>query len=339
MSASSPFFARGLLVALLVTTTTMTTSSTSSFSQDGEREYPTNFAKIVAATDYACVLRHWRIRGVGVCIRDGHPRPCLKVENPWPVGLVEITRREYASPIQEADALLSHFAKPARELAQAATGDAAQQHGSHTPYAHKGSSLHYAEAHVYQYAAPPANLIAGGLPLAVPCGRTFPLLPVYLSELDAYGWRDESVDGVFFFAGAAGSLRLACDVQWPANLAGCAGPWGPYLPRVGWASHPSSPVAACLQAMRATSVASAPGWLRVKLGPYGYPPLTGHFFQLVHPVVRGCERIGSPLVAKIEAGAGSADGTYVLVHFAVLRQCIGCDGCGKLAPPMNPAGP
>lgn len=294
---------------------------------------PLSYASLSSVTDWRCILRHWRIRGVGVCIKKLKPHPCLKVENPWPVGVLEITPREFSSSIKEVDLLLAKMrgaARGARDRLLRTTPDAS----SHTAQSPGARALRFAEAHVMGFAPPWEGATRSpAVPVAIPCGARGPLQLHYASELDALGWRSELLDLLF----AVPHTRVVpCDLQWPSNLHGCAGPWGAYYPRVGWATHSSAVIAAVLQAARAGRVASEPALGRVVLGPYPYPPRTGHFYQLVHPTARACEAIGSPRVLKAEAGAASPRGTYVLVHFAVLRQCIGCERCGTLAPDRRP---
>jgi hypothetical protein len=292
-----------------------------------------SYAALAAKTDYSCILRHWRIRGVGFCIRDLAPRACLKVENPWPVGVFEVTRKEYASSIAEVQPMLTSI-RPAMKDVSSAFFKTKPNNSSHVLGPQGGRSTRFAEARVLEY-APPFEFVSGGLalPVAVPCVRSMPLGLRYASELDALGWRNELLDRLYYTIFTAGGI--SCDLQWPANLHACAGPWGSYYPRVGWANHPSSVISAYVQALRAGRVASEPSFGRIKLGPYPHPVFTGHFFQSVSPGLRACDRIGSPLVMKVEAGNGSPSGGHVLIHFAIFRSCVGCDPCGTIAPPRH----
>jgi hypothetical protein len=97
----------------------------------------------------------------------------------------------------------------------------------------------------------------------------------YVSEIDAHGWRTGLLDSLF------------------KSNEECAGKWGCYYPRRGFVEQPSEVLAAHLQALRGGRVASQP-FGRVVISPYDYEPRTGHFLQMVSPVVRSCVSIGHP---------------------------------------------
>jgi hypothetical protein len=304
--------------------------SASSSAQDGKRAPQLNYATIAAQTDYLCVLRNWRIRGIGICIKDFKVRPCLKVRNPFPVGLLETSRKDYGSAIFEINALLSALQTPARAVTDQFL-KTKQGTGSHSPDPTGGNrAIHFAETRAIEYASPLHLVLAGAqfLPIARPCHTPRFLDLKYASELDACGWRTDLLDAIFYAAYTAG---IPCDLQWAANKFACAGNWGAYYPRVGWAHHSSSVIASYLQALRGGRVAAEPGLGRVTFGPYAYPPKTGHFIQQLHPGPgNSCGRIGNPLVLQVELGKASPTGSFVLVHFGVFDQCIGCDACGTL---------
>lgn len=302
---------------------------TASRAQDAKPAALLNYATIAAQTDYLCVLRNWRIRGVGICIKDFRVRPCLKVRNPFPVGLLETSRKDYASAILEINTLLGALQTPAR----AATDQImkTQKGASHSPDPAGGNrAIHFAETRAIEYASPLHLVLAAAqfLPIARPCHTPRFLELKYASEVDPFGWRTELLDAIFYAAYTGG---IPCDMQWAANKFACAGNWGAYYPRVGWAHHSSSVIASYLQALRGARVAAEPGLGRVTFGLYAYSPKTGHYIQQLYPGPRNsCGRIGNPLVLQVELGKASPTGSFVLVHFGVFDQCIGCDACGTL---------
>lgn len=141
---------------------------------------------LLEKTDYLCILRTWRIRGVRVCIRERGPHACLIVENAYPCGILEVVRKPGTSQLAEMGAILPRIPLPATS--------------SHT------GTLQFAEARVYTY-VPPFPL-ATALPLAVPVGPLFEI--DYVSEADPLAWRIDWLDrfllpGCADYAGAWGS--------------------------------------------------------------------------------------------------------------------------------------
>lgn len=289
-----------------------------------------NYIALSASTDYSVILREWKIRGVGFCIKDLKPRPCVRVSNPYPHLVTEVTREDMGSDILEVNLFLKALKpmKSATQLIQKTTDNAS----SHTPQGQGSRSIQYAETRVLDF-SPPISQIAHGLPIAFPCIRSRFMDLKYVSELDAFGWRSELLDGIFYLAQTAG---VPCDVQWAGNLQGCAGTWGAYYPRTGWANHSSSVIASYLQALRAARVPSEPGLGRIVLGPVVYPPRTGHFIQMVSPRRGAAKRIGSPNIADMELGNGSLQGKSIYIVFGIFDRCVGCDGCGTLSAARHP---
>ena len=267
-------------------------------------------AGILPRIDAGCILRHWRLKGVLACpTPQGGVRVCLWVENPWPTAILEVVRQPY----------VTHFAElqgPLRALRAAPLGTVGSS--AHAPRAGDGTSLEYAEARLYSY-VPDYGLSQSGLPLAIPTGAPFAVS--YVSELDAWGWRSPAIDRLVDPGTMLVQYRSCSGPAKSPRL--CAGPWGSYSPRVGFAVHPSQVMAAYLQALRAGRVASRP-FGRVVAAPYPYEPRTGHFIQMLGPAPRPCVAIGFPFVRPIEAGAASRWGNYLFVHFGVFETCRGC---------------
>lgn len=177
---------------------------------------------------------------------------------------------------------------------------------------HGEGGLQFAEARVLTYVPPfPEDL---EIPIAAPRGPQYRIN--YLSELDAPGWRTGLLDLLF------------------SSARPCAGPWGCYVPRSGFVQQQSEVIAAHLQGLRAGRVASSP-WGRVVIQPYEYEPRTGHYLQMVSPVVRACVSIGHPDVRALEAGAGSRHGAYLFVHWGLFEACKRCLA-PRLLPPRSP---
>ena len=140
----------------------------------------------------------------------------------------------------------------------------------------------------------------------------------YISELDQVGWRTGLLDLLFTFNPE------------------CAGNWGSYYPRRGFVDQPSEVLAAHLQALRAGRVASLPLG-RIVISPYEYEPRTGHYLQLISPVIRTAVSIGNPVLAQLEAGNGSRFGAYLFVQWGYFEECKHCLDPRFLEP--RPPGP
>jgi len=256
-------------------------------------------ATLLPRVDVTAILRSWRIKGALSCFHRGSPRVCLWVENAFPCGLLEVVRRPFTSHLAEANAVT----RAASGLDQMLTSTGGSDAGA--------GNLQFADTRVFSFIPTlPEDL---GLPLAAPRGSRFRFH--YISELDAWGWRTGLMDRVRF---PVQSLAR-CDLS-PSPRT-CAGRWGAYFPREGFLVHPSEVVSSFLFALRAGRVASDPGG-RFVPSRYPFEPRTGHYIQMVRPVLRPAVRIGSS--APLEWGAGSLSGAYLFVHLAIFEGCSGC---------------
>lgn len=259
--------------------------------------------------DTTCILRNWRIKGVLACpTPSGGVRVCLWVENPWPTGIFEVVRQPYKTHYGDLKGVFEGL-RSVPSLAASST---------HKPQAGDGTALQFAEGRVYTY-VPDYGLSQSEIPLAIPSGTPFGVS--YLSETDAFGWRNPFVDSLTDPGAMVGRYLSCSGLAKSPRL--CAGTWGSYSPRVGFINHPSEVMAAYVQALRAGRVASLPVG-RIVLQPYPYEPRTGHYIQMIEPSPRLCVPIGFPLTRPIEAAAGSKWGNYLFIHFGVFETCRGC---------------
>jgi hypothetical protein len=256
------------------------------------QDRPTSIVAAMVDVDWATVLRSWRIKGAMAC-----PEPCLWVENAFPVGMLEVARREMQTGILEFQPLLAPFAK--KSSSHTGSGDRTD------------STLQFAEAHVFNF-VPPLDVWILARPEAAPLGVS------YLSELDRLAWRDPLIDLLLHPVESA----MLCEGA-GLSLRACAGTWGNFYPRHGFVARDSEVMAAYLQALRAGRIASAPA-LHVALGFYPFEPRAGHYVQMLAPVRRSAIKIGDPKIAAVEAGAGAKDGAYRFVHFGIFEACRGC---------------
>ncbi len=268
-----------------------------------------NTATMTLSIDVTCILRTWRILGVLVCPSPaGGVTTCLITENAYPVGIVEAVRQPYGTHLQEAAAFFSLFEAIPRF----------GQTASHTNGSGDGTKLQFAEAHAFEFV--PDLQIQNALPIAKPSGNTFNVS--YVSEIDGYFWRTGLAETLFNPEEALKRALLpACSVA--PRPTDCAGTWGPWSPRIGFAVHPSEVMASYLTALRGGRVGSSPMG-RIVVSRYPYEPRTGHYVQMVRPSWRPCVSIGSPRVRQIEAKALSMHGAYAFLHFGVFRECRGC---------------
>lgn len=268
-------------------------------------------ASITPRIDFLCILRSWRLKGVMVCpTPNGGVNVCLRVENAWPTGILEVVRQPMRSHLAEMTPVLNGLDQPILS---------GRGSSSHSPVTGAGSAGQFAETRVYSYVPPMPAIDALGIPIAKPSSMGFQLS--YLSELDRLAWRNPVID-TFVAPVETGLGRLRACGRIPDPV-GCAGTWGSYFPRTGFIVHPGQVMAAHMQALRGGRVASWPLG-RVALGPYPYEPRTGHYIQQLSPVTRFCNPIGSPLIGPIEKGASSKYGAYLLIHFGVFEECRGC---------------
>jgi hypothetical protein len=257
--------------------------------------------------DATCILRSWRLKGVLACPSpSGGVRVCLWVENAWPSGILEVVRQPWKTHYAE----LSGLYQGMRSLPLYGTS------ASHQGRSGDGTSAEFAEARVYTF-VPDFGLSQTNLPLAVPRGPFFAVS--YISELDGLAWRNPRVDALVSPEARLARLK-SCSLPDPRL---CAGTWGGYYPRVGFAHHPSAVMAAYLQGLRAGRAASRPAG-RVVVEPYPFEPRTGHYVQMLAPAPRPCVPIGWPLVRAVERGSGSRFGNFLFVHFGVFEVCRGC---------------
>ncbi|HKS17031.1 MAG TPA: TraU family protein [Planctomycetota bacterium] len=254
------------------------------------QELPEPTATIASRADVSAIFRSWRIKGVMSCPHKGRTRHCLWVENAFPCGLLEIVRRPGASLVAEA--------QPAVR-------------GIRTTGGHNEGGLQFADARVHTLVPYPPDFI--GIPIAKPWPQGFRVN--YISEFDPIGWRIDWWDRILR------PWRIATGCETNPVQPGCAGTWGAYYPRTGYVLHPSEPKAAFLQAVRAGRVASDPAG-RVVLSPYLFEPRTGHYLQMIRPVLGPAIPIGSP--GDIDSGAGSKTGSYLFLHFGIFEECHRC---------------
>jgi hypothetical protein len=279
-------------------------------------------ATLLAKADYGCILKTWRLKGIGACVRDGVPRVCLWIENAYPSGIVEVVRKRGRTRLLEAASLLAGL-------------DALPLYGftsSHTSDSGSGTALQFAEARIYTF-IPPFWGEALGIPIARPNGPLFDF--DYVSELDGFGWRSGLVDLLADPASLIKSALPSCAAL--PDPVRCAGPWGSWTPRLGFANHPSEVVGSALIGLRAGRVASMPLG-RVVLSRYPFEPRTGHYLQMVGPRQKSCVPIGTPFARPLEAGSLSLEGSYLFIHFGIFEECRGCVGT-RLAGPRAPVGP
>lgn len=168
-----------------------------------------------------------------------------------------------------------------------------------TTSGHNQNSLQFAEARVFTFVPPLIQMLE--IPIAAPRAQ---FMINYVSELDSFGWRTGLLDLLFSFN------------------RDCAGKWGCYYPRRGFVEQQSEVLAAHLQALRGGRVASMP-FGRVAI-PYSYEPRTGHYLQMVSPVIRSCVSIGHPDLQSLESGTSSPYGAYLFVQWGLFDECKRC---------------
>src|SRR5262245_42562845 len=169
-----------------------------------------------------------------------------------------------------------------------------------TTSGHIQHNLLFAESCVFTFVPPLLQYLE--IPIAAPRSK---FMINYLSELDAVGWRTGLLDSLFTFNRE------------------CAGNWGCYYPRRGFVEQPSEVIAAHLQALRGGRVASLP-FGRVVLMPYDFEPRTGHYIQMISPVIRPAVSIGYPDLQALEAGNLSKYGAYLFVQWGLFDECRNC---------------
>ncbi|MBI4566491.1 MAG: hypothetical protein HY716_17570 [Planctomycetes bacterium] len=253
------------------------------------QDAPESAAALMKRADAGALLRTWKFKGVMHCTVGGLPLACIRVENAFPCGLIEVVQRPGASQVFEAQSVVSSV---------------------HAGSRHSEGNLRFAEARVHTAVPLPPDFI---LPVARPPAMGYRLN--YVSEFDRIGWRTAWWDLLL----RAARVPASCE-RWP-NQPGCAGRWGAMYPRTGFAVHASEPMAAFLQAVRAGRVASDPAG-RVVLEPYLFEPRPGHYLQMIKPVWRPAVPIGPP--GALDRGAGSTTGSYLFIHLGIFEECRGC---------------
>jgi len=169
-----------------------------------------------------------------------------------------------------------------------------------TTSSHSEQNVQFAETRVFTFVPPLTQQLE--IPIAAPRSQ---FMINYVSELDAFGWRTGLLDSLF----SVGKE--------------CAGNWGCYYPRRGFVEQPSEVLAAHLQALRGGRVASLP-FGRVVIMPYEFEPRTGHYLQMVSPVVRSCVSIGNPDLQSLETRVLSPFGAYLFVQWGLFEECKRC---------------
>jgi hypothetical protein len=180
-----------------------------------------------------------------------------------------------------------------------------------TTSSHGEHNVQYAETRVFTFVPPLVQQLE--IPIAAPRSQ---YMINYVSELDGFGWRTGLLDSLFSFNKE------------------CAGNWGCYYPRRGFVEQPSEVIAAHLQALRGGRVASQP-FGRVVLMPYDFEPRTGHYLQMVSPVVRSCVAIGHNDLQSLETKSLSPFGAYLFVQWGLFDECKRCLKT-RLLPPRPP---
>jgi len=267
-----------------------------------------SIATVLGRTDLSLILRSWKAKGVLVCTHGFDVKVCLWVENAYPCGIFEVVRQPYKTQLAEMKGALKGL-EPVQMMGFGSS--------SHSPVAGDGTANQFGESRVYTF-VPDVGLSNTDLPIAIP--STMKFQPNYVTEVDSLGWRSPTVD---FFT---------CPEAWVATVKSCglapdpvtcAGTWGSYFPRIGFINHPSQPLAAAMQALRAGRAASRPLG-RAVLSPYDYEPRTGHYIQMVEPLPKLGMSIGSPFPQLMDVGAGSTWGNTLFVHFGIFEYCAGC---------------
>lgn len=256
----------------------------------------TGLAEISGSLDASVIARTWRVKGVMFC-----PKPCLWVENAYPVGIFEVTRQPFRFDVAPLPGLSKALADKVKEFSS--------NHSN--PQDHSGSSLEFADSRVYTFIPP----LEPGFVIAKPKGPVFSVN--YISELDALGYRHEFIDNLRFSTETAAN----CEKN-PAHPA-CAGRWGNFYPRTGFVTRDSEVLSSFLIALRSARAASDP-WGRVVLSRYPFEPRVGHYMQLVSPVKRPAVPIGNSKLEDLERGAGAKDGHYTSVHYGIFEACNPC---------------
>lgn len=254
------------------------------------QEGPEPASMLVRRTDVSAVLRSWRITGVMACAHKGRVRKCLRVENAFPCGLLEIVQRPGASQILEA-------------LPWVAPIPTGGRHGE--------GNLRFGEARVASLV--PTLVAEPGLPIAKPHSMGFRMS--YVSEFDPIGWRVEAWDLLL------NASKVPPDCSRVPLHPGCAGLWGSLYPRAGYVIHGSEPQAAALQALRAALAAHRPVG-RAVVTPYPFEPRRGHFLQMLKPAWRPGVPIGYPLPP--DWMPGSMSGSYLFMHLGIFEECARC---------------
>jgi len=282
-----------------------------------------SFATLMAKTDFSCILRTWRLKGILACPSpSGGVRTCLWVENAYPCGILELVRQPGQTHIVEAAPVVKGV--EGVRLFGATS--------SHTTASETGTGLQFTEGRVYTF-VPEYWPAASNIPIARPQGSLFQVN--YVSELDGFGWRTGLVDILADPPAAVARAALPSCATLP-DPARCAGFWGAYFPRIGFVAQPSEVIAAYLLGLRAGRVAERP-MARVVLSQYPFEPRTGHYVQMVRPTLRACVSIGFPNARVLETRAASRAGAYLFVHFGLFEECKGCLPV-RLVGPRSPTG-
>ena len=166
-------------------------------------------------------------------------------------------------------------------------------------------NLQYSETHIFQYPLQLAlqlNVIP--LPLELLCWEHMgygpvPLVPHYLSELDAAAWRK--------LVSEAGT--------------GWLGVWAPLYPRCGFVIHHSPSVASATQGVRGVHITANPG-IHVIVAPLWFVPrIPGDLLQQADPQVSRCIAIEENPLAW-DHNMVALNGKYVWISWHRVACCL-----------------
>lgn len=250
------------------------------------------------------ILKTWRFKGLRVCKKP--PYVCALIENAFPTGLIEVTRKPFKTNLEGLKPVFKSIAK--MKIFKKMTS-------SHTDsWDLSGSSLQFQDVHVYTFVL--ESIVPSGFLIAWP-GRGMFLIN-YLSELDRHSWRRSALDRILYPAAS----RFPCEL-FSGNLRFCAGKWGNYYPRIGFITRDSEVISSYLAGLRGALVANKP-FARIVLSRYRFEPRTGHYIQMIAPKQRKPIKIGAGRISRIESNSLAKDAHYLFVHYPIMEACLEC---------------